>query len=152
MLISLEHERGHGRGGPHSIIVRCWVDKSDVLEDPHTRKRLYPWRAEVRVPNGGIIERVADKNRTPESFEAPDAGYQPAAILDRPKTMNPWKWQDSAEVEYFIQFADGVYACASVRVGTSRNRPLVFVKSYLNPSGGRYLEFEPSKALPLKRL
>ena len=120
------------KGFVGGIEVQTWVD-------PHDQKSLQPfhWKIRVSVPNGGLLERKDEYQ-----FLAPTDGYQES---DETELGLPGgRWTDVWIKKYFVKMADGKYARIDLRVVA---KGFFDIDGFLNPSGSRNLEFDPTKML-----
>jgi len=131
--VNLETGKAVAAGEGH-LRVECWAN--DELKDD---QRRFDWKCRISVPRGGLVER------NPEfDFEAPEDGYRPAEEITVRADDPRQRWSPEEDREYFLKLGGGKYARVHLSVGVGRN-PMVILESYLNPSGSRNLEYEPSK-------
>lgn len=125
-----------GGSSAHRVVLRCW--NKELESRPQTEPR-YDWRLEITVPGGGITER-----KDIMAFEAPEAGYEPKAMIDMPVDAKP-HWSASAERTYFVRFKDNTFARVALRMRARGDRFIVW-ESHLNPkAGSRNLDTEPAQ-------
>ena len=98
------------------------------------------WSARAEVIGGGIVEAPPDEliNRAPEE------GYIPA--VDYPKVEQK---QGVGARSFYIKTADGKYGRLSLELYPGDEGPSArcLIKTYMNPSGSRNLEFDPAKQI-----
>ncbi len=111
--------------GAHQVIVRCW---NQELQRP-SGQRLYDWRLEVSVPNGGLLAR-----KDAFAFEAPLYGYMPSDTIEMPASLAN-QWRSFAERSYFIRFEDGTFARAKLEMHAAGDHFVVW-ESFFNPKAG----------------
>lgn len=122
------------QGGWHKISLSC------KAEDIATSDGRFTWQFEVRVLAGGLIE-----DSDPFQFEAPAVGYQQAAIIEMPHSIQRPQWQDSVRRSYFVHFDDDTFARIKVEMIAFGDYFSV-IEGYFNPKiGSRNLEADPSK-------
>lgn len=125
-----------GGSAAHRVVLRCW--NKELEPRPQTERR-YDWRLEIAVPGGGITER-----KDIMSFEAPETGYEPNAMIDMPVDAKP-HWSDSAKRSYFMRFGDNVFARVNVEMIAGGDHFVVW-ESHLNPkAGSRNLDTDPGQ-------
>jgi hypothetical protein len=101
----------------------------------------YDWSAEVRPVDGGLI---VTKQRVTNMHLAPEDGYVQSCLVEMPATRPDWSRTYTENL--YLKSRGGRYARLSLDIhsiptGTS----YVAIKSWLNPSGSRNLEYTPSK-------
>jgi hypothetical protein len=95
----------------------------------------YDWRLEVSAVDGVVLHHT---DLFP--FEAPADGYEPSSITNFSKSMPENQWKYKTEKSYYIRFNDNTYARIFIEC-YARERPLIILKSWLNPKlGSRNLE------------
>lgn len=99
------------------IEVHCW-SASPV---PFTYDR-YDWRAEIQIINGKLLPYNSMNSFQAPQIEAPLHGYQQIFQVDMPKdTKENWsRSSPNGKKDFWIQFLDGTYAKASIRIKTGR--------------------------------
>lgn len=103
----------------------------------------FDWSFTIEPIDGGVLE----SNRE-ESFLAPPDGYDP--LWERGMKANEPNWShgSSDEVFLFFKLPDGNYSRVKMYVTAEHGRRISgHIDSYLNPSGGRVLEYDPSKRI-----
>lgn len=119
--------------GAGDVKVERWV--SDQNKDAAGR---FDWKCRISVPGGGLIEKTELFD-----FDAPENGYTEAVEIDMPKTLGS-NWQRTKRVEYFLKLRDGPFARVVLTMHAGHNNFLV-MESFVNPSGSRHMEYDPSK-------
>jgi hypothetical protein len=109
----------------YRVVLRCWNEDNEHRPSGDPR---YYWRLEIEAPGGGIRKRTSAM-----AFEAPETGYETKAIIEMPAD-NP-TWSRSANLTYFIKFADNVYARVNAEMIAGGDHFIVW-ESYLNPKAG----------------
>jgi hypothetical protein len=117
-----------------NLRVETWTE--DQAKDA---KQHYTWRCRISVPNGGLVERKGKFD-----FEAPADGYKPSDEIVMLQTAE--KWQPQVQREYFVKLNDGRFARIQLKMIAQGNH-FFRLESYLNPSGSRNLEFDPSNVV-----
>ena len=120
--------------GQGHLRVEAWTE--DRTKDA---KQHYNWRCRISVPQGGLVERKGQFD-----FQAPADGYKPSDDIVMLQTAE--KWQPQGQREYFVKLNDGRYARVQLKMIAQGNH-FFRLESYLNPSGSRNLEFDPSKVV-----
>jgi hypothetical protein len=119
------------QGQAHQVILRCWNTDASRPQGQHQ----YDWRLEITVLGGGLIHRAGSFD-----FEAPKDGYANSDTIEMLASLPAANWDSMAERAYFIRFADGVFARASLEMHAGGDRFVVW-ESFLNPkAGSRILE------------
>lgn len=120
--------------GGHTVIMKLVSHRNEL---PEGQRRKFNWSFEILVPDGGLVKREDEM-----SFEAPEAGYVPRDLLDRPASMpnGHGGWGSLETLSYFIRFNDGTHARMMMDVHAG-NRNYIDWNSYYNPKvGSRNLE------------
>jgi hypothetical protein len=126
---------GKSRPGDEAQIeVESWVN--DEVKGASQR---FDWQCRLTVPGGGLMQR--DQG----NFEAPAEGFKPSDEFKFSKSDS--NWSSSAEREYFLKLRDGNYARIHFQMMAGGHYNFFVIESYLNPSGSRNLEFDPSKEI-----
>jgi hypothetical protein len=121
--------------GQGDLRVQCWTD-----DQGKTPGQPYNWKCRIAVPGGGIVQ-YADEF----PFQAPLDGYVPTNEICMPATMEA-TWSRNVKRTYFLRLADGNYARMNFEIVAAGGH-FFSLESFLNPSGSRNLEFDPSKAI-----
>lgn len=124
-----------GAPGQGNLRVECWTE-----EPKNSRK--YDWRCRITVVNGGIQQYT---NEFP--FAAPANGYVATDEIRMPMSLGE-AWGYSAKRNYFLALANGNYARMTFEMIAGGDH-FFEIESFLNPSGSRNLEFDPSKAIQM---
>ena len=125
-------------GGDLEIIVK-WEQQGGM------RSEFYDWSATLRAVNGGLI--VEGDSRM---FLAPEKGYQQ-------QLKYSFKAEDvntAIPSTYYLQSRNGKnHARLEVFLNNRRleNRASVRIRSWLNPSGSRNLEYDPAKRIEVAK-
>jgi hypothetical protein len=119
--------------GTGNLKLEFWADLGEKV------RREFDWKCRLTVPGGGIVE--TDKEF---AFEAPEDGYAPSVEI----LMNNLEasWESDARRKYFIHFPDGEFGRIDFYI--LANNGVYMIKSFINPSGSRNLEWNPAKAIP----
>jgi hypothetical protein len=134
--IALDLKNGQRRSGNASIEITSINNRLEGQD------RDYTWRFIVTVPGGEIIER-----NDPLQFLAPENGYQSQAMIGYDAKAEDWRSRQ--EKDFFVRFANGTYGRVKLDAW-SKTKNGFFFESYVNPSGSKYLEYDPSKSLSRK--
>jgi len=103
----------------------------------------YNWSLSVNIPSGGMQE-ITDIYPN----EAPAEGYESEITFDFPTNIPNWTY--SFTRSFFFKSQNGqFYGRISVNVMANFQPPptLFDAEIYVNPSGSRNLEFDPSKQI-----
>lgn len=111
------------------IEVRVWV-----TDEPPGKFAKYRWRAELRIPGGGWLDRPDHL-----SFEAPLSGYQEVLDVSMMEDNDLWR-SASGEREMFFRLGNGTYGRAILHLGTTPKWALISFESWWNESGDRNLQ------------
>jgi hypothetical protein len=122
--------------GQGDIRVQCWTDDQGKSPGEH-----YDWRCRISVPNGGLLQYT---NEFP--FEAPLDGYQQFDEINMPASIEKG-WQRNAGRSYFVKLGSGNYARMTFKMIAGGDH-FCQLESFLNPSGSRNLEADPSRLFP----
>ena len=115
------------------LTLEFWGDPIDKT------KRVFDWRCRLSVPGGGLVETAKEF-----SFQAPEDGYLPFIEIDMP--LDEEEWKSSIRRKYFIHLSDGRYGRIEFYL-LARNGVFT-VKSAINPSGSRNLEYDKAAQPP----
>jgi len=105
--------------------------------------RRFAWEADVEVPGGGLIE-------SSEEFmvEAPDEGYLPRWSFAQ--TGSELHFLNDVHRTFYFRSRDGKFGRLYVRLLPRYNEGAkVDLELYLNPSGSRNLEIDPTKVVEI---
>lgn len=122
---------------PKTVIeMQCWTDDKAPNAERH-----YDWHFKIRVPSGGLEERV-----TEIAFVAPPTGYEERSFdYSMKKELPGNQWRDEVAKSFFVRFEDDTYAILDVNM-ISGGGHFAVVSSRLNPKpGSRNLETAPPK-------
>jgi len=131
-IVSIDLSTGKLARGGGDLQVMSWVDDQGRTEN-------YNWRYLFKVPGGGLAERSGEFE-----FKAPANQYSESIEIKMDSKSDDWK--SRYENEFFAKLGDGTYARFNVRLYPGR-RNFIVIESYLNPSGSRNLEYDPSLAI-----
>lgn len=76
------------------------------------------------------------------SFEAPESGYSSTVEVNMSHAST--RWQRDSDEQYWLKLRNGTFARMRFRI-TTGGAHFATIMAYLNPSGSRNLEFDPSK-------
>jgi hypothetical protein len=138
-------------GDGTAIRWNLWKGQSDpngelqftFTREPADLARVGPpvtWSAKIEISGGGIIEAQPDE----VIYRAPEEGY--ASAVDYPKTEQ--KRGVSAR-SFYVKTADGKYGRLQLELYPGDEGPTarVLIKAYMNPSGSKALQYDPSKRI-----
>jgi hypothetical protein len=106
-------------------------------------QRNYEWTATIEVPQGGLIVSGDE-----QMFRAPDEGYQTKGTIH--VAADDPDWSDTKDVSVYLKLRDGKYfgrADLEFMVGSDREGTPFKIRSAVNPSGSRNLEYDPTQDL-----
>lgn len=121
------------------------IEITSVSERVDGQDRNYTWHFIITVPGGGIVER-----KDPFQFTAPEDGYRSQAVIGFDGNDNNWNSRTRKENDYFVRFANGTYGRVVLDVW-SKTKNGFFFESYVNPSGSKNLEYDPSSPPPVSK-
>ena len=104
-------------------------------------QRNYEWTLTIESLGGGLIETNDE-----QMYRAPTEGYQPKLIVHMP--ANASDWADEKQLNLYVKLHGGQqYARAELKalVGSDRESTPFYITSYINPSGSRNLEYDPTQ-------
>jgi len=117
--------------------------------------RGFAWKATVEVVDGGLIRA----GKRDYYNLAPESGHVPR-LEQVQEAQNPndysvkWTWEESIKDTFFISSRHGkniarvhLYIRPNIDRREGDNEALVGAGVWLNPNGGRNLEFDPAKAI-----
>jgi hypothetical protein len=111
---------------------------------PSRREKGYAWSYELKVPNGGIIEKLDGEDKY--SFTAPEEGYQSVFKHEVTKSLKGESWTDVDERRFYVRLADKSYVDLTFRLVTGGHHFMV-INGLYNPIGSPNLEYDPSKRI-----
>jgi hypothetical protein len=117
----------------------------ELLRPPSVKPReAFDWSFSMTAVGGGLIEVSNDDYLN----EAPERGYQPQYKLDM-SLASPKRRGWNGEETFYLKSRDGkAYGHFHIRIDPAyRDGSLLEIDSYINPSGSRNLEFDPSKQI-----
>ena len=106
----------------------------------------FAWEATIEVLGGSLIEAT-----DPYKNLAPDGSYQSAFSFAQSKD-NP-NWANSLTKTFYVHTANGQFGKVSIDLTPGTNRSDIglgiglSIETWINPSGSRNLEFDPSKQI-----
>lgn len=106
-------------------------------------QRNYEWTATIEVPQGGLI-----LSEDEQMFRAPEEGYQSKLVIHVP--ANDPDWNDTKDIAVYLKLRGGKYygrANLGFMVGSDRAGTPFKIRSAVNPSGSRNLEYDPTQDL-----
>ena len=105
----------------------------------------YDWSFMIEGLDGGIVE-TSDEFM----YRAPERGYQ--AHYEFSMAANNPQWKETIGKQFYLKSRGGkVYGRMQVEVLSNYQDKAVFsVKYFVNPSGSRNLEYDPSKQAPVQ--
>lgn len=101
----------------------------------------FDWKWKVEAVNGALVE-------TKDEFAqvAPEEGYMPA--WETSQAANAQSFRKNGQAKFYVRTTDNRFAMVNVELAHPNLRsvgPRLTVNSFLNPSGSRNLEYDPSK-------
>lgn len=125
--------------------IKITAMRGEVLGEG--RQARFDWSFRVEVPRGGIMETTQGS-----SFQAPKAGYEAFWEFSRTSSDKKWSYGKGQNTHLFIRLQDGSYARIKVNFSSELENPYSCdITSYLNPSGGRILEYDASRRIKNSR-
>jgi len=126
--------------GKHHYDLEVSLKREEPIRKDNYGHRVCNWSATIEIENGGLIE-IATNN--PYPYEAPLDGYQQSILLNFPTNMTGWS--DKFEKRfYFKSENEKAYGRMTIKLD---NEGWFHGDIYINPSGSRNLEFDPSKQI-----
>lgn len=128
--------RGRKTTGDGDLIIT--IERNPIHID---RGQRFDWMATLEVPNGGLIEL-----NDAYANEAPLEGYAAKVVIEM-KSASP-QWQSSAFRRFYFKSRGGtIYGRLTVDITANYEPPPtgVTLEAWVNPSGSRNLEYDPSK-------
>lgn len=106
------------------------------------RQARYDWSCRIEVIDGGIIEAAQDR-----VYLAPTDGYK--QLLDYGYLATDPKWgRSTGDVHLVFRLEDGSYGRLMIKMNARQEIKFSCrVSSYLNPSGGRILEYDAQRRI-----
>jgi hypothetical protein len=147
LITSMEHAQFVRNPQGHTVTVRGDVDRTTVRPGKQSNQPYFDWSVEISVAGGGLVERTEA-----EEFTAPEAGYREKIQVEFFAANAPGDWTARPKLDYYVRFPDGTFGRVLLEMSVDeRGRNMGRLESWYDPSGGRYFEFDPSKAIDLKR-
>lgn len=110
----------------------------ELIENREIRENK--WSARVSVPGGGIQVSTEEF-----PFAAPENGYQPSLTLDS-ETPKPANWTQLYQGgQFYVKTVNGQYG--RIELKTVSGKTFMRYSFFLNPSGSRNLEYDPSNVV-----
>jgi hypothetical protein len=117
--------------------VQAWTDEGN--KDKNYR---YDWQVRIEVIDGGIQERIGEF-----AYLAPESGYATSYELNYPTSLGN-AWSDDVAKSFFLQLRGGqTYGRLDFRM-IAHGDHFCRLQAWLNPSGSRNLEPDPSLLFP----
>lgn len=101
-------------------------------------QRNYEWTLTIEPVDGGLIVSSDE-----QMYRAPADGYQPRLVIQMP--ADDPQWTDDKSVEFYLKSQGGKHYSSvklSVMVGSEKPATGLSIRSFLNPSGSRNLEYD----------
>lgn len=129
----------------HSIEVRYGLDPQAkrIVNGPGGYP-LYNWWVEIIVPQGGIKRTEKPNPEEPQSFVAPENGYEQKYRYEFTDAMVDESYRKRAGGDFFIRFNDNTYARIEIDLSSDIVRPFHSFDSWFNPSS-RFTEPDATK-------
>jgi len=102
-------------------------------------QRNYEWMLTIESVDGGLSVSSDE-----QMYRAPADGYQPRLVIHMP--ADDPQWTDDKSVEFYLKSRGGKHYSSvklGVMVGSEKPATGLSVRSFLNPSGSRNLEYDP---------
>jgi len=100
----------------------------------------YPWKLKVSSPGGVVIE-----SNDAFLYQAPDSDYSESLSW---KIEEGKEWSRDLKRSLYVRLKSGVYAGVTIDAKAYHtNEARIVVNSFINPSGSRNLEYDPSKLI-----
>jgi hypothetical protein len=109
------------------LILEFW------RENTNRSARVYDWRCRFTIPDGGLVETAEEF-----AFEAPEKGYIEA--IEVKMSSEDENWESAIRRKYYIRLPGELYG--SVEIYLSGRNGVFKVRSVINPSGSRNVEYE----------
>lgn len=113
--------------GNGQLKLELWRDVSDL------KAARFDWKLQLSISNGGLVGTDEEF-----AFHAPERGYQPSIAIDMPATNKNWKGE--IQNKYYVQLPGG--KCGTIDLYLLPYNGVFRVRSAINPSGSRNLEFD----------
>lgn len=98
----------------------------------------YNWSFEMEILNGGILETTQE-----QAFLAPEEGYKSSWGYGFLASDSDWKHRKHGNTFLFLKLPNGNYGRLKIRFSAEPGSKLSGrIYSYLNPTGGRLLEYD----------
>ena len=106
-------------------------------------QRNYEWTLTIEPVDGGLITSSDE-----QMYRAPADGYQPRLVIHVP--ADDPQWTDDKSVEFYLKSRGGRHYSSvklSVMAGSEKPATGLAIRSLLNPSGSRNLEYDPLQSV-----
>ncbi len=111
------------------------------------RQARYDWSFKLEVPNGGIIETTRE-----EAYFAPEEGYKPFWEYSFLSSDPKWGHRKRGQTFLFFKLQNGNYGRLELDFSAELgSRISGRINTYLNPLGGRMLEYDATRKIIKKR-
>jgi hypothetical protein len=106
----------------------------------------FEWEATIGIQGGGLIEAT-----DPYMNLAPESSYK--NVFSFAQGKDDPSWVDRLVKTFYVHTANGQYGKVSIALTPGSNRPEIglgiglSIETWMNPSGSRNLEFDPSKEI-----
>lgn len=121
-----------------SMELQAWTN--DQVRDAQGQ---YDWRFKIRVPAGGLVERL-----DPAVFTAPENGYAAEFDYAMDQALPRDRWANSLGKSFFVHFNNNTYALVNVQM-VAGGAHFVTLKAWLNPAAGSR-NLQPPPPPPVK--
>lgn len=135
-----------GMGDMQKILVRYDMNQHDHSKNTFGRT-VYDWNAEIVVPGGGVVAVETPIPSNPESFVAPEKGYQESVEWVFTRTMSEDIYKREFRQTIFVKFSDKTFARIEVEFISDPKKSRCRVVSWYNPTGRRFTEFDSAKEI-----
>jgi hypothetical protein len=142
-LVEFPDNPGYVERGDFRISVHNQGRGIDENNRPVRRK--YDWWVKVEVVDGGML--TTDDTWL---YEAPEEGYQKSLRFE--KMSGDANWQNGLDGLNVYFKTNGLFGAAHMRVFAypSGDVAVLFNEAFINPTGSRNLEYDPSKQIEIK--
>ena len=104
-------------------------------------QRNYEWTATIEVPEGGLLLSTAE-----QMYLAPSDGYEKKVTIHM--NADDPQWTNTQNAALYLKLRGGKYygrAKLEFMVGSDRDTTPFSITSFVNPSGSRNLEYDPTQ-------
>lgn len=106
------------------------------MSSKQTGNRKYDWSLKLTMPNGGLRE-----TKDEFLFLAPESGYKSEIVIAM-SADQPDGWESMIQRSFYFRLNDGRHG--RFNISFIAYNGVLRIDSYLNPSGSRNLEYDPS--------